>query len=167
MDNSKIYFIENENYSRIPDYFLRQIAILRWGYDENKLDSWANRLKSDTFGFTSFYMLASPDLDFTKQSSKIIGFAYFCQDENNENYWYYGDLIIHSEYRRSGIATRMIETGMIELKCRKASKLFTYIDKDNESSILLHEKLSFIPSAKQGVINGFDKNDRIIYELTL
>ena len=169
MDNSRIYIFDTSSeYITYNEDLLRQIAILRWGYDESKLDSWANSLKRDLFGFISFYVFGTADT-IKLNGNKVIGFAYFCQDENDEKHWYYGDLIVDSKYRRSGIATRMIEMGILNLKGgnRKASKLFTYIDKDNTSSIVLHEKLSFSPAEKQESINGFDKDNRIVYECML
>ena len=167
MDNNiRVFFIASEDYGRISNDLLRQIAVLRWGYDENKLDSWINALRNDPFGLTSFYVFAvKGEMDLRNSKDiNIVGFAYFCQDENDENQWYYGDLVVHSKYRRKGIATKIIDVSMRELQERKALKLFTYIDKDNKSSILLHEKLSFHPNENQANINGFDKNDRIVYE---
>jgi len=159
---------ESIHFGMEQDDLLRQIAILRWGNDESKLDGWVNRLQNDPFGFVSFYAFAIKDGlkdGIRKKNGKVIGFAYFCQDENNENHWYYGDLVV--SIRRSGVATRMVEMAMLELRQRKASKLFTYIDKDNKPSTLFHEKLSFAPSEKQESINGFDKDNRVVYERTL
>ena len=117
-------------------------------------------MRRDSFGFTSFYVFALTD-------NTVIGFAYFCQDEINKGQWYYGDLITHTEHRRLGIATKIIEHGIQFLKEKNALKLFTYVDKNNNSSIALHKKLSFSISENQESINGFDKTDRIVYEFRL
>ena len=146
---------------------LRQIAVLRWGNDENKLDSWINTLRSEPPGVPSFYVLRYKDVWKKQTGKKVIGCAYFWQDETNENHWYCNDLIVAAKYRRLFIAAKMFEMAMCELKVQKASKIFTYIDKADKSSIKLHEKLSFIPSEKQENINGFDKNNRIVYERIL
>jgi len=160
MSENEINILINEDYNDISNDLLKQAVILRWGYNEDKLDNWINNMRRDPFGLNSFYIFALID-------NNVIGFAYFCQDENNENQWYYGDLITHSEYRRLGVATKIIEHGIQALKKKKALKLFTYIDNDNKSSILLHEKLFFILSENQEAVNGFDKNNRIVYECRL
>ena len=194
-----VFFIESEgfkdlseNHSEQWNNLLNQIAVLRWGYDENKIESRINTLKNDLLAFNSFCVFAvknkMPLQSKSWENINLIGFAYFCQDENDENQWYYGDLVIHPKYRKLGIFKRLVITrhwksgkliscinsqiaerilknnAMLELKHRKASKLFTYIEKDNKSSILLHEKLGFFPSENQEIINGFDKNNRIVYE---
>ena len=66
-----VFMIESADYSRVEqlgkinrekwDNFLKQIAILRWGYDEKKLNSQINYLKNDPFEFTSFYSFAVKD----------------------------------------------------------------------------------------------------------
>jgi hypothetical protein len=180
----RVYLVSGEGFNRLSDDLknnlhnndlLRQIAILRWGYDENKLDDRINNLISDLSGLKSFYVYATKG-DW-QVNTPIIGIAYFCQDENNEKHWYYGDLTIRTKlrFRRLGIATRMIDMAMLELRGREALKLFTYVDKDDKFSILLHKKLSlyrqprnpFIPGEEQKSINGFDKNDKIVYECML
>ena len=198
-NNIGVYIIDSEgfinlreNHSEIWDNFLKQIAVLRWGYDENNLDSRINTLKNNLLDFTSFITFAEKEQRVSQNNkslayNNVIGFAYFCQDENDEKQWYYGGLAVHAKYRRLGIFRRlvihrhkqtgqlityihpqiaesMIEMAMLELKSRKASKLFTYIEKDNKSSILLHKKFGFIPSENQENINGFEKNNRIVYE---
>jgi len=160
MINNEINVLISENYNEIPDDILKQTVILRWGFNEEKLDNWVNNMRRDSFGFTSFYV-------FALTNNNVIGFAYFCQNETNESQWYYGDLIIHTEHRRSGVATKIIEHGIQYLKKKNASKLFTYVDKNNNSSIALHEKLSFSISESQEPINGFNKIDRTIYEFRI
>ena len=150
----------SEKFDEISDDILQQIATLRWGYNKEKVNAWANTMKTDRFGFTSFYAFAIIE-------NKVIGFAYFCQDEDNEDNWYYGDLVVHDEHRRQGVAVEIVKTAMQFLKNKKALRLFTYIDNDNQASMLLHEKMSFFQSDTQESVNGFDFSGRIVYECAL
>lgn len=180
MDNSRAYIIDSEgfinlreNHSEQWNDLLDQIAVLRWGYDDNKLDGWVNTLKNDLFSFNSFFVFAVKDhTAFQSKSWKNmnrIGFAYFCQDKNDGTQWYCGDFVIHTKYKRL-IASKVVCQAVHALKERKASKLFMYIDKNDKSSILLHKKLSsdwrttFIRNENQDVINAFDKNYGIVYQ---
>jgi GNAT superfamily N-acetyltransferase len=184
MDKSRIYGyeineafkIESKIYTDNIVGFLRKIAVLRWGNDD-RLDSWINDLKNSPR--PSFFIFANSD---SSNRDNIIGLAYFFHDETDEKRWYYSDLTAHPKYRRLGIfrrlvvqrhlksgrlmsyinpqiAERMIDLALIEMKIREASKLCTYIDKNNKSSILLHKKLGFIPNE-----NEIDKGGRILYE---
>jgi len=190
--NIKTYIINGEGFTQLSDDaknnlsdgLLKQIAILRWGYDENKSDNRINNLIDDLSGLKSFYTFVTKG---DRQiNTPIIGTAYFCQDENNEKHWYYGDLVVHRRYKRLGIFRRlaihrhwrtgrlmvcihpqiaedMIDMAMRELRMRKASKLFAYVAKDDKSSIALHKRLGFVPSENQENINDFDKNDKIVF----
>ena len=172
--------VNDERYSRHLSDFLRQIAVLRWGDDANKLDSRINDLRNDPFLRNSFYVYATKEkadaaMGYSREKNNMIGFAYVCQDETNENHWYY-DLVIQPKHKRSGIAERMIDYVIMNIrsmitanKQSETPKLFTYIDKDDPSILKLHKKLSergyeFFPSERQENINGFDKGGRIVYE---
>jgi len=117
-------------------------------------------MRGDPFGFVSFYV-------FALKGKKVVGFAYFCQDEGDAARWYYGDLVVHKKCRRGGVATAIVEEGIRALREKQAATLFTYIDHGNEASIAFHEKLSFIRSERQEPINGFLMDGRVVYERTL
>jgi GNAT superfamily N-acetyltransferase len=194
--NIGAYIVASENYSKILRHLLKKIAFLRWGDDESKLDNWMNTLKNTpSDDFTSFFVFAIKERTTLSHSQKhddidVIGFAYFCQDENNENQWYCGDLAVHPKYRRLGIfkrltfhgrgisgrlgvAEKILEQGLHELRGRNKAKLFTHIDKNDKFLKLSYKRLSFwtrysfIPSEEKNNINGFDKNDKIAYECML
>ena len=151
----------SENYAEIPGKQLKQTAILRWGRRDRKwLAKQIQGMRRDRFGFTSFYA-------FALAGKKVVGFAYFCQDESDPAQWYYGDLAVHKKHRRKGVATAIVEEGFLALKAKNAAKLFTYIDSGNDASLAFHQKLSFVRSERQDPINGLLMDGRAVYERTL
>ena len=196
-----VYFVKSQNYSQIATFqeweiLLKRIAVLRWGNDESKFDIWINTLRNtphdDCTSFILFAIKGRMDMVQNKiwENIKLMGFAYFCQDETDKNQWHCRNFVVHPKYSgRMGIFRRleirrhpinkrlftywepvsenMINQAMYELRDRKATKLFAYLDRANKSSILLHEKFSFKPSENQNNINGFNKDDRIMYERIL
>jgi GNAT superfamily N-acetyltransferase len=149
-----------EDFEDISDELLKQTAVLRWGYNESNLASQVNRMRSDPFGYISFYV-------FALVNGEVWGFAYFCKDETDSSRWYYGDLIVHKDGRREGIATKMITQAIRALKGKNAVKLFTYIDIGNEVSFSFHRKLDFSVSDNQKPINRLLADGKIVYARAL
>jgi len=147
MNNIKIYIYEiNEAFENgefknktYNDYFiglLRQIAVLRWGddYDDDKLQNWINTLKNNTS--PSFFVVAAKGKEpkrgpIVSEKNPIIGFAHFCQDKNNENQWYYDDLVIHAKYNRLGIFRRLVITRHL-----RTGRLIGYVQKQVAERII-------------------------------
>ena len=165
--NIDVYAVED--YKEIPYNLLRQLAILRWWIDDGTPweDGIEEELKKDidfmltwksNYDHVTFYVLAKTEND------KIVGFAQFFQNKNNDSVWTYGDLVINENYTRKGIATKLIECGLHELEKKNAKTLLTFIDKDNEASVKLHEKLYFIQSTNQNTDNMYAGEGRIMYE---
>jgi L-amino acid N-acyltransferase YncA len=151
--------VGNDNYGGIPEKWLKQTAVLRWGRQPRKpLAKGIGNMRRDPFGFTSFYV-------FALAGKKVVGFAYFCRDESDAAQWYCGDLVVHKKCRRRGVAKGIVGQGIRAVKERGAMKLFTHIDSSNEASLSLHERLSFVRSERREQVNGFILGERdIIFE---
>jgi len=140
---------------------LKQTAILRHGRSgRKKLAKDIGHMRRDPFGFTSFQV-------FALAGEKVVGFAYFCQDESDAAQWYYGDLAVRERHRRKGIATAIVEKGICAIKEKNAAKLFTHIDDGDEVSFAFHQEMLFVPSERKEQINGFIVTGRTIYERAL
>jgi len=153
--------VASENYKTIAYDTLKQIVLMRWEYNDDEIDGAVAFMREPPFGFVSFYVIA------LRNCGMVIGFAQFFRDEDDNTLWTYGDLEIHNDYRKLGIATRIIERGIQALVQRCAKKLLTFIDESNKPSAMLHEKLCFVRSANQDINNVYAGVDRIVYEYTL
>ena len=156
-----IQVLISENYAEIPEKQLRQTAILRWGKRSRKqLAKDVNFMRRDLFGFVSFYA-------FALAGKKVVGFAYFAQDENDPSQWWGGDLIVHPRHRRRGVAAQMLEEGIRALQAKGAARLITYIAHDNEASLAFNRKHGFVRGERQEPFNGFNMDGRARYEREL
>ncbi|MCL1788682.1 MAG: GNAT family N-acetyltransferase, partial [Defluviitaleaceae bacterium] len=124
----------SEDYKSLPFKVLKQAAFIRWGTQGRKYvarDVKFLRRNPPCFaGFMSFYL-------FAQIGGKVVGFAQFFQDENNDTTWFYGDLEVLPEYRRQGIALRMLEYVLNALEGKQAARLLTFVHGENEPSIKL------------------------------
>jgi len=73
-------FIVTEVLTDLSDDLLGQLAVLRWGYNKEKIEQWKNHMRKNSFGFKCFYLLAV-------KNNCVIGFAYFCENEINNKQW--------------------------------------------------------------------------------
>lgn len=77
------------------------------------------------------------------QNDAVIGRLHCVQNESDQNLWYYGDLFVIPEYRRTEIATRMIKTAIDHLRDLGAKALRAYVSPDNLPSIALQKSIGF------------------------
>ena len=78
-------------------------------------------------------------------SERVVGSVNFFQSPDDPKNWELGDLFVHENFRRRGIASKMLRKGF-ERIARTACDgefIYAYIDKDNEASKSLHKKLGF------------------------
>ena len=143
--------------NQLDDIVLGKIVILRWGFNQDKLDAWKNHMRNNTACFHHLLIYA-------QANDEVIGYAFFCENEVNAEQWYYGDLIVSDNFRRNGIASDMIVKGIESLTCINVKELFTYVDYDNEISKYMHEKLGFTISDKHEMINGFLNDNQFVYK---
>ncbi len=75
----------------------------------------------------------------------IVGAVNFMRDSDNVLRWYLGDLFVIPEYRRSGIARRLILRGLDEIRTAASGGeyIHSYIEGDNYASQELHRSLGF------------------------
>lgn len=91
-----------------------------------------SKLQANYFG-----MVAS------NRSGDIIGYAGFIQNEKDSSKWIYTDLWIAKDYRRQGIATRLVKSGFKRLSDIGAKQLYCTVDVDNTASFALQKSLGF------------------------
>lgn len=75
----------------------------------------------------------------------IVGAVNFLRDRENSLRWYLGDLFVVPEYRRRGIAKRLIRRGIDEIRAKASGGeyIYSYIEAENISSRELHSVLGF------------------------
>lgn len=76
---------------------------------------------------------------------RIVGAVNFMQNGDDRLNWYIGDLAVTEDFRRRGIARKMLKNG-IERIMRMSSGgefIYSYIELDNEPSKRLHASLGF------------------------
>lgn len=118
-----------------------RIAELKWG--SNSPDS-VNRIRQDVFdevknGNQCFEVVAAT------QNDRVIGRIHCIRNTDDPLLWYYGDLFVHPEYRRMGIASALVIEAKKHLSEIGAVRLRCYVDPSNAASIALQIKLRFEP----------------------
>ena len=70
------------------------------------------------------------------------------QDPKNFANWYIGDLMVAVGFRRKGIAKKLISRGLDRIRSKMNGNefVYSYIEKENTASILLHKSMGFIDS---------------------
>ena len=96
----------------LTDEYVRQIAQKQWRTDAPQ---WVNRSRqyifdeimndNDCFGIVA-----------TAFDGNVIGRIHFVRNESDPRLWYYGDLFVVPEYRRKGIARKMLDILVAEIR---------------------------------------------------
>ena len=89
---------------------------------------------------------------------RVVGRAHFQKIYHapypiNDKQWWNGNLRVHDDYQRKGIAQKIIETGIENLRTKGVETLSCGIETDNTASINLYKKLLFKISDNQEPIN--------------
>jgi len=76
---------------------------------------------------------------------RIVGAVNFMQNEDDRLNWYIGDLAVAEDFRRRGIARKMLKNGIERIACMSGGGefIYSYIELDNEPSGRLHTSLGF------------------------
>ncbi len=144
----------------LTDELAEKIAQKHWKSSEPK---WVNRSRQLIFdemvinGNDCFDVVASgPDQD-------LIGRLHCIKNESDPKLWYYGDLFVVPEYRRMGIAARMIRAAMGHLSEMGAAVLRCYVEPENTASRKLQLSVGFLEQPYQ-TFNDIDNEGQAMYE---
>lgn len=99
----------------------------------------------------------------TAQNNDVVGRIHCVKNEINPKLWYYGDLFVIPEYRRTGIASQMIRTAMNHLSEMGATTLRCYVKPDNTPSRNLQLSVGFSEQPFEP-FNNFINDGEIMYE---
>lgn len=127
----------------MPDHLLLEDAALRWGeLPQNPAKLLQNSKHLDIFAdnpANCFLLTAFKD-------NMLVGRVQFVQNPDNRLNWHIGDLDVKAEFRRQGIARRLLTEGIDIIKSKASGGEFIYsdIEKDNDPSLRLHASLGFI-----------------------
>lgn len=84
------------------------------------------------------------------KENTLVGRVHFMQNSNNRLNWHVGDLNVKTEFRRQGIAKRLLTKGIDIIKSKAVGGEFIYaeIEKGNGPSLCLHDSLGFIDTGE-------------------
>lgn len=125
---------------------------------------WINRIRRATYDDSYFYDCF--DVVALERDDSVIGRLHCIQNEIDQNLWYYGDLFVIPEYRRMGIATRMIHAAIDYLMELGAKTLRVYVEPDNLPSTALQKSIGFEEKPYQG-FNNLIHDKEHMFELDL
>lgn len=153
--------IRFERYSRtnpMPDYLLLEDAKLRWGESSENPAKLLQQMKYlDVFSDNpaqSFVLTAFKNNIFAGRLSVV-------QNPDNRLNWYIGDLNVKKDFRRRGIAKKLLTKAidMIKTKANGGTYIYSNIDGDNEPSRRLFASLGFIDSGEFMPFWRLEKSD--------
>lgn len=93
----------------------------------------------------------------------VIGRLHCIQNDCDPKLWYYGDLFVVPEYRRTGVATQMIRAAMNHLSEMCAAVLRCYVDPENTASRKLQLSVGFSEQPFK-TFNNLTNDGEIMYE---
>ena len=144
----------------LTDEFVRQIAQKQWKTDA---PPWVNRSRqyifdeimneNDCFGVVA-----------TAANRAVIGRLHCVRNETDPKLWYYGDLFVIPEYRRMGIASKMINAALDHLSDLGAVTLRCYVEPENAPSRDLQASVGFSEKNFE-TFNDFINDGEIMYEM--
>lgn len=143
---SEIHFEVYNHANPIPDRIHLEHAKFKWAEPENNPAFMLHSMKSFFRGDIShkwFSIAAFKD-------GSLVGWVNFIQNPDNPLNWYLGDLAVKSDFRRKGIARRLLNRGLdiIRSKSSGGEYVFSYIEKSNTPSLELHKSLGFIDTGE-------------------
>ncbi len=118
------------------------LAAARWNISEKNPALLLHRLKHN--GFPECYEGKWLQI-IAFRGHDIVGAVNFMRDTEDPLRWYLGDLFVISEYRRHGIARRLILRGIDEIRSKASGSehIHSYIEAGNTASRELHRSLGF------------------------
>lgn len=139
---SEIRFEYFDRKNPVPDWLHIEHAKFRWGrIDKNPAITLHNQkhLVLPASWNAKWFSIAA----FCE--NKLFGWVNFMQNPDNGVNWYIGDLRTAYEFRRRGTAKKLISRGLDRIRSRMNGNefVYSYIEKDNTASVLLHKSLGF------------------------
>jgi len=126
----------------ISDYlthdWVTQIAEMLWKDSSNKALSGIRRFLYDGKYFSDCFNVLALNAD-----NIIIGRLFCLKNQENPKRWYHGDLFVSENYRRKGIASRMISAAIQKISDLGGEILHAYTAKTHIASLDLHKSLGF------------------------
>ncbi len=138
-----------------------KIALAQW---HSKESEWVNRIRESIYCDSYFYdcfCVVACDCE-----ENVIGRLYCIQNEQDEKLWYYGDLFVVKEYRKMGIASRMLKAAINHLLELNARTLRCYVESDNHASISLQKSTGFCEKPYKP-FNELINDGQLMFELEL
>ncbi len=161
---SEVDFERFDRANPVPDRIRREHANFRWGtLDPNP----AKSLYMERFSFPE----AAPGKWFSLAAfsdGRLVGWVNFIRNWGDPLNWYLGDLAVAPDFRRKGIARRLIERGLDQIRSKMSGGefVYSYIEKENTPSILLHQSLGFIDTGEcrpfENLIFGEDETTYLL-----
>lgn len=99
---------------------------------------------------------------------RLVGWVNFIRNFWDPMNWYLGDLDVAPDFRRKGISRRLIERGLDQIRSKMSGGefVYSYIEKENTPSILLHQSLGFIDTGEcrpfENFIHGEDETTYLL-----
>jgi ribosomal protein S18 acetylase RimI-like enzyme len=147
---------------RVIDYpspgLFERIVASRWNGNENAAFMLSDTLCGGKWFSDSFSVVAE------NTDNRVVGYVSFSQSENDNAKWYMANLGVVFIYRRRGIATQMVKTGLERLTDIAAKHLYSATDPSNASSLALHKSLGFVQIPHEP-FNDFDLSEQIMFRL--
>ena len=143
----------------LTDELAREIARKQWKSDD---PIWVNRSRQYIFD----ELMNGNDCSgvvATASDHTVIGRLHCVRNETDPRLWYYGDLFVIPEYRRLGIASRMIRAALDHLSELGAARLRCYVEPENTASRSLQLSVGFSEKAFE-TFNDFINDGEIMYE---
>lgn len=100
--------------------------------------------------------------------SRLVGWVNFLRNSGDPLNWCLGDLAVASDFRRKGISRRLIERGLEQIRSTMSGGefVYSYIEKENTPSILLHKSLGFTDTGEcrpfENLIFGEDETTYLL-----
>lgn len=145
----------------ISETLAHSLAQKRWNSTE---EPFVNRIRqlvfdelvnrNDCFFVTAFYC------------DDLVGGLFCIRNESDPGLWYYGDLFVVPEYRRRGIAARMVRAAIDYLSDLGSTTLRCYVHPDNLPSCNLQQAIGFTERPFEP-FNAICNEGEIMYEIEI
>lgn len=162
---SEVDFERFDRANPVPDRINREHVKFQWGLtlDPNPAKIlYLERLRIHNAAPGKWFSLAA------FSDSRLVGWVNFLRNSGDPLNWCLGDLAVASDFRRKGISRRLIERGLEQIRSTMSGGefVYSYIEKENTPSILLHKSLGFTDTGEcrpfGNLIHGEDETTYLL-----